>query len=181
MVEAYTEKGNTTIIWLVERWQNNATRLANDKTRSAKLVRDFSRKASAVPVETINIEDLATVTGEMYRQLPSVTDDPFTILLVLRLKKGKAAEFITMNRTALPTILLEPGLIVFQFSQDLSRKNRFLVYKKFRNEEALRRHLKDAAVAPLINFLQQASEQLPYERGYHHLLEFAPRNHGKGI
>jgi quinol monooxygenase YgiN len=74
----------------------------------------------------------------------------------------------------LPAFRDEPGILAFQLSQELDHTTRFIVYKKFRNQDAFQYHLQDPTIEPVIRFLQTSIKDPPFEKGYHYLIQFSP-------
>lgn len=167
MAEAYYEKGDSCIMWIIERWSNHTFYINNRKSAAANAVGTLTKTGLESPVETIFIKDLELLSKE-------ASPNPLTIMLFVNVKAGTENHFRTINRDVMPVLREDPGLLTFQLSQVSSHKTRFIVYKKFRNWDAFQYHIKDPALDPVIKFLQTSIKEPPFEKGYHHLIQFAP-------
>jgi len=170
MAEAYYEQGDASIIWVIERWTNEAFYKMNSKSAAAKMVNGLAEVGLAKPVEIIFLEDLEGIS----REAPSEDDQPLTIMLLTDLKAGKGNRFRSINREMISAFRNESGLLAFTLSRMAHHRTRFVIYKKFRNLNAFQHHLKDPAVRPVMEFLQTAVKEPPFEKGYHHLIQLAP-------
>jgi len=174
MAAAYYEKGDSNTMWIIERWGNRTSYRYNSKTAAAKLISNLSKTGLAAPVETIFIKDLEFFSKKMWRMAPKAHDQPITVMLFVDVKPGTEHHFLSLNQRAMSAFRNEPGGLIFQFSQLLSHKTRFIVFKQFSNWDAFQYHIKDPAQAPVIKFLQTFIKEPPFERGYHRLIQFAP-------
>jgi len=165
MAEAYHEQGDASIIWVIERWNNEAFYKMNSKSAAAKMVNKLAK-----PVETIFLEDLEGI----FREAPKDNDQLLVIMLLVDLKVGTEDRFRSINQELMSALRNEPDLLVFTLSRVAHHKTRFVIYKKFRNLNAFQHHSKDPAVRPVMEFLQTAVKEPPFEKGYHHLIQLAP-------
>jgi len=170
LAEAYYEKGDGSIIWVIERWRNEAFYKMNRSSAAAKMVNKLAKVGLAKRVGTIFLEDLEGIS----REAPKDNDQPLIILLLADLKAGMEDHFRSINQAMMSTFRYEPGLLVFTLSRVVYHKTRFVIYKKFLNLNAFQRHLQDPAVRPVMEFLQTAVKEPPFEKGYHHLIQLAP-------
>ena len=95
-------------------------------------------------------------------------------MLLVDVKAGTENHFRSINQVLLSAFRNEPGVLLFQLSQVAYHKYRFIVFKKFRNWDAFKYDLTDPALEPVIQFLQRSIKQPPFEKGYHHLIQFSP-------
>ncbi|PSL23351.1 quinol monooxygenase YgiN [Chitinophaga ginsengisoli] len=170
MAEAYYEQGDAAIIWVIERWSNEAFYKMNSKSAAAKMVNGLAELGLAELVEIVFLEDLEGIS----REAPRDDDQPLTIMLLADLKAGTEDRFRSINQEMISAFRKESGLLVFTLSRMVHHKTRFVIYKKFRNLNAFQHHLKDPAVQPVLEFLQTAVKEPPFEKGYHHLIQLAP-------
>lgn len=174
MAEAYYEKGDVCIMWMIERWSNRSFYKKNKKAAAAKVIGALTKIALAAPVETFFIRDLGFLSKEGSLNTPGRHFEPITVMLFVDLKKGAENHFRSINDILLSVFLNEPGVLAFQLSQLSYHRTRFVVYKKFRNWDAFRYHLRDPVLEPVIKFLQASLKEPPLEKGYHQLIQFAP-------
>lgn len=167
MAEAYYEKGDACVMWIIERWSGQAFYKKNRSGIAAKAVEALTKKGVVYPVETIFIKDLELISKE-------VCSDALTIMLFVEVKAGTENLFKSINHDIIPSLWAEPGILYFQLSQVAHHTSRFIVYKKFRNWDTFQYHLKDPALNPIIKFLQTSIKEPPFEKGYHQLIQFAP-------
>jgi quinol monooxygenase YgiN len=167
MAAAYYEQGDACIMWTIERWDDQANYKNNRESAAAKEVGALARTGLASPVETIFMEDL-----ELHSK--QTGHNAITIMLMVDVKDGTEDLFISLNHEVMSSLRHEPGVLSFQLSQVVRHKTRFIIYKKFRNWDAFQYHLKDPVLGPVLEFLQTSIKEPPFEKGYHHLIQFAP-------
>lgn len=171
---AYYEKGDTCTMWIIERWSNRTFYKKNKRTAAAKVVSALTKIGLASPVETIFIRDMEFLSKEGALNTSRTHHEPITVMLFVDVKEDTENHFKSINDVLLSAFLNEPGMLTFQLSQLSYHKTRFVVYKKFRDWDAFRYHLKDPALEPVIKFLQTSIKEPPLEKGYHRLIQFAP-------
>lgn len=174
MAEAYYEKGDSCIMWIIERWSSRTFYKDNKRSAAAKVINALTKIGLASPVETIFIKDLEFFSKDISGHTPIARDQPITVMLFLDVKTGTENYFRSINQNVTAAFRNEPGVLAFQLSQVFHHKTRFIIYKKFRDWDAFRYHLKDPALEPVIKFLQTAIKEPPFEKGYHRLIQFAP-------
>lgn len=167
MAEAYYEQGDACIMWTMERWDSRAYYKNNRGSAAAKEIGSLTKTGLAAPVKTIFLEDLELLSKE-------AGCNAITVMLLVDVKDGTEDHFRSINHEAVAALRREPGVLAFQFSQETRHKTRFIIYKKFRDWDAFQYHLKDPALEPVIKFLQTSIKEPPFEKGYHHLIQFAP-------
>lgn len=173
MVEAYCEQGDASIVWIMERWSSTAFYKDNKKSTATKLVDDLAKTGLVTPVETIFLKDLELLF-KADGQKEMIQDEPLSILLFVDVKSGSEDYFRLINRSVMKEFRTRPGVLIFRLSQVLNEKTRFVIFKKFVDRKAFQNHLKAAGLKPVIKFLQTSIKEPPFEKGYHHLIEFAP-------
>jgi len=175
MAEAYYEKGDFCIIWIIERWNNYSFYKNNKRSREAKAVDTLTKTGLVSPVEITFMKDFLQLTndaGDIFK----AREQPVTLMLFVDVKTGTENHFRLINRMVMSVFQDEPGIIVFRLSQIICHKTKFIIFKKFRDWNAFQYHLKDPALKPLMTFLHTSIKEPPYEKGYHHLIQFAPLN-----
>jgi len=172
MAEAYYELGDPYMMWIAERWTSDVHYNDNKNSTAARNISVLTKVGLVSPVETIFLEDL-----EMFfkddSQKPVDKDQPTSIMLFVDVKPGSEDYFRSINRNAMTALRNNPGVLIFRLSQLSNNKTKFVIYKKFRNRDAFRHHLKAAELVPVIKFLQTSVKEPPFEKGYRHLIEFA--------
>lgn len=174
MAEAYYEKGDASVMWIIERWSNRGFYKMNRRTDAAKVVNALAKIGLVSPVETMLLKDLELLSKEAVENPPKSHQQPITVMLLVDVKAGTENHFRSINQVLLSAFRNEPGVLLFQLSQVAYHKYRFIVFKKFRNWDAFKYHLTDPALEPVIQFLQTSIKQPPFEKGYHHLIQFSP-------
>ncbi|MDF2187930.1 antibiotic biosynthesis monooxygenase [Paraflavitalea sp. CAU 1676] len=174
MSEAYYEEGDSTTLWIIERWDNNQTLQKNEESPVARHIKALAKEGLESPAQTYLVADLEPLPDEAYRRTPAAHDHPLTIMLFVDTKKGTEDTFKKLYHAAMPAFRDEPGVITYQLCQSIADKTKFITYEKFRSEEAFREHLKESAVEPVLQFLQTSITAPPFEKGLHRLIELAP-------
>ncbi|SHN42382.1 putative quinol monooxygenase [Chitinophaga sp. CF418] len=165
MAEAYYERGDSCIMWMIERWSSPDFYKKNKRTTAAKAVGALVKIGMAGPVETFFLQELELFSREISR-------DALTIMLFVDVKAGTEEHFKSINRNIMPALQKSPGLLLFQLNQVVNHKTQFVIYKKFSNWDTFQYHLKEPALDPVMKFLQTSIKEYPFENGYHHLIQF---------
>ncbi|ACU57767.1 putative quinol monooxygenase [Chitinophaga pinensis] len=165
MAEAYYERGDGCVMWVIERWSCRTSYRENKRSAAAKAVDALSKVGIAGPVKTFFLQELEIFSKDINR-------DALTILLFVDVIPGTEKLFKSINHDLMPVLRQTPGVLWFQLSQLISHKTRFVVYKKLRNWDTFQYHLKEPALTPLMKFLQTSVAIPPFENGYHHLIQF---------
>lgn len=174
MAEAYYEESDSTILWIIERWNDHSTLNKNGEGSAAKAIVELTKHALVSPAETIFMSDLEPLAKEAYHNAPAANDHPITIMLFVDAKQGTEDEFKKLYHTAMPAFRSEAGVIAYQLSQSPSDKTKFVTYEKFRSEEAFQYHLQFPPVEPVVQYLRTSIKEQPFEKGLHRLIGFAP-------
>lgn len=173
MMEGYYELGEASIMWIVERWTSEEYYMENKSSIAAKNISDLENTLVASPVETVFLTDLELLIKDD-SQNKTENGQQMSIMLFVDVQQGSEDYFMSINRDVITELRNEPGLLIFRLSQFTNDVTRFVVYKKFRNKDSFRLHLSSPAIVPVINFLQTSVKEQPFEKGYRHLIEFAP-------
>lgn len=174
MTEAYFEQTDSTILWVIERWDSQTSLDRNGQTKQAKALATLAKEALRKPLEVIEMKDLEPLPKNAYHKRPKNSDHPFTIMLMVDAKPGTQEEFKKLYHAAMPEFRKEPGVIAYQLSQLKNDETKFVTYEKFRNDDAFQYHLKIPAVEPVIRYLRTSIKKPPFENGLHKLIKFAP-------
>jgi quinol monooxygenase YgiN len=98
-------------------------------------------------------------------------------MLFVDVKQGSEEHFRSINRDVISAFQNDQGLLILRLSRFINDLTRFVVCKKFRNKESFQSHLRSPAISPVMQFLQTSIKEQPFEKGYRHLIEFAPIIH----
>jgi quinol monooxygenase YgiN len=174
MAEAYHEEENTSVMWIIERWNSQRDL---DKMRTGakfKRVNTLSKKMLVQPSKMIYVKDLEPLSKEEWRREPAKHDKPITIVLFVDSKAGTEDKFKEVYHVAMPQFRSEPGVINYQLSQLQEDNTQFVTYEKFRNEAAFQYHLNFPPIQPVIGYLNSSIKKQPFQSGLHRLIRFAP-------
>ena len=172
MMEGYYELGDASIMWIVERWTSEKYYEENKSSIAAKNINDLE-KILVSPVETVFLTDLELlVKDDSQNKLEK--GQQMCVMLFVDVKQGSEDYFRSINHDVITAFRNDPGVLILRLSQFVNDNTRFVVYKKFRNKDSFRLHLRSAAIVPVIKFLQTSVKEPPFEKGYRHLIEFAP-------
>ncbi|WP_420147384.1 putative quinol monooxygenase [Spirosoma sp.] len=174
MAEAYAEIEHPTVLWLIERWENQESLTALQASSQAKAIDTLAKVGMTTPHEKISVTDLEPLSKEDWRRSPDANDDPMTVMLFVDARPGTQDEFKKRYHAAMPSIRGEAGVVTYQLTQLNGAKTKFLTYEKFRNPEALQTHLQFPFVGPILDFLHTSITNPPFEKGLHKLKLFAP-------
>ncbi len=165
MAEAYYEKGDGCVMWTIERWSCRNSYETNKRSAAGKAIGALVKVGITGPVKLFFLQELEVFSKEISR-------DAITILLFVDVRPGTEKLFKAINHDLMPVLRKSAGVLSFQLSQITTHKTRFVVYKKLRNWDTFQYHLKEPALAPLMEFLQTSIAEPPFENGYHHLIQF---------
>lgn len=162
MAEAYYEEQDSSIMWVIERWD------------SQRGFDEMKNKAKLTPAKTFYVKDLEPLSKSAWRRAPGKEDTPITIMLFVDCKVGTEGNFKEVYHTAMPQFRSEPGVINYQLSQLLDDSTQFVTYEKFRNQAAFQYHLNFPPIQPVIDYLNSSIKKQPFQAGLHRLIRFAP-------
>lgn len=172
--EAYYERDNQSVLWLIERWRHrNELERFGDSPQS-KAIDSLKREALSTNAETYYLTDLEPISKQQWRRAARAEDHPLTQMLFVDSKDGTQDEFKAAYHVAMPQFRSEPGVVTYQVSQLRGEDTKFVTYEKFRSEEAFQYHLKFPPIKPVIDYLHTSIKEQPFEKGLHTLVEFAP-------
>jgi putative intracellular protease/amidase/quinol monooxygenase YgiN len=151
--EAYHERENSSMLWLIERWKNRGELARFDHSPAARDIEALRASALSGPAETYHVTDLEPLSKEQWRRPARTEDTPLTIM---------------------PAFRSQPGVVTYQLSQVEGDGTHFVTFEKFRSDEAFARHLKFPPIKPVIDYLNTSIKQQPFQDGLRTLIEFAP-------
>lgn len=172
--EAYYERDDRSVLWLIERWKNRRELERFARSPSARAVEAQQGAALKTKADTYHVTDLEPMTKEQWRRPARVTDDPITIMLFVDAKAGTQDTFKATYHIAMPAFRGEPGVVSYQLSQFESDETKFVTYEKFRSNDAFQFHLNFPPIKPVVDYLQTSIKKPPFQDGLHFLIEFAP-------
>lgn len=172
--EAYYERDDRSVLWLIERWKNRGELARFGSSSSAREIESLRRDALAGSIETYHVTDLEPLSKEQWRRTPKAADQPLTIMLFVDSIPGTQDEFRAAYHIAMPPFRGQPGVVTYQLSQLENEDAKFVTFEKFRSDEAFAAHLKFSATKPVVDYLEAKSQRQPFQKGLHTLIEFAP-------
>jgi quinol monooxygenase YgiN len=172
--EAYQEEADSSVLWLIERWNSKESLEKSDKNRSFGELQGLSEASLKQPAKIILVKDLEPLSKQQWRTVVGEQDKPITIMLFVDAKQGTANVFKEVYHKAMPAFRGEPGVINYQLSQLEEDSTQFVTYEKFRDEAAFQYHLNFPPIQPVIDFLNTSIKKQPFQSGLHRLIEFAP-------
>lgn len=173
MVEAYYEKNDTAIVWLIERWSSKTALNKASNSDQFKAIETLAKSVLLQPTSISYAKDLEPLSKQQWRNFASKDDKPITIMLFVDSKPGTEYAFKKIYHEAMPAFRSEPGVINYQLSQFETDSTKFVTYEKFRNEAAFQYHLNFPPIKPVIGYLNTSIKKQPFQDGLHTLIEFA--------
>ncbi|MBO9204311.1 MULTISPECIES: antibiotic biosynthesis monooxygenase [Niastella] len=174
MAEAYYEKENPAILWVIERWVSNEEWTKSRNNAQSKAISRLAEIALVKPQKSITIKDLEPISKQQWRRTANAADSQLTIMLFVDAKAGTQETFRNVYHIAMPQFRSEPGVITYQLSQLEEDDTQFVTYEKFRSNEAFQYHLNFPPIKPVIDYLNSSIKKQPFQDGLHNLIEFAP-------
>ncbi|MET0466292.1 MAG: antibiotic biosynthesis monooxygenase family protein [Chitinophagaceae bacterium] len=172
--EAYQEEADSSVLWIIERWNRKESLDKSDKSRSFGRLQSLSAGSLKQPAKIILVKDLEPLSKQQWRMVARKDDRPITIMLFVDAKQGAEHIFKEVYHKAMPAFRGEPGVINYQLSQLEDDSTQFVTYEKFRDEAAFQYHLNFPPIQPVIDFLNTNIKKQPFQSGLHRLIEFAP-------
>jgi quinol monooxygenase YgiN len=173
--EAFYEKDDRSVMWLIERWKNRQELERFGDSPYSKRIESLKSAALKTNAEVYHVIDQEPISKEQWRRRPSATDRPIMIMLFVDSKAGTQDKFKATYHTAMPAFRGEPGVVTYQLSQFENDETKFVTYEKFRSNDAFQFHLTFPPIKPVIDYLQTSIKQPPFQAGLHTLIEFAPQ------
>ncbi|SEI53027.1 Quinol monooxygenase YgiN [Dyadobacter sp. SG02] len=170
MAEAYAEQDQPSVLWVVERWNNQAGFEGNAELPPSKAIDLLAENALSKPAERTYLRDLEPVSRKQWRTAANPADRPLTIMLFVDAKSGTEQRFRDVYHQAMPKFRSEPGVINYQLSQFADDSTRFVTYERFRNEAAFQYHLNFPPIQPVIDYLNTSIRKQPFQTGLHRLV-----------
>lgn len=174
MAEAYYEKENPSILWVIERWDSNSAWMKAKSNAQSNGVNRLAEMALVKPLKTIQIKDLEPISKQQWRRTANKADSQLTIMLFVDAKVGTQETFKDVYHIAMPQFRSERGVVTYQLSQLEEDDTQFVTYEKFRSNEAFQYHLNFPPIKPVIDYLNSSIKKPPFQDGIHNLIEFAP-------
>lgn len=89
------------------------------------------------------------------------TSKPFNLVVTAKVKDGKAAQFEASFAEAIKFTKTEKGNITYQLNRDSDDANKYLVYERWKNVDALAEHLKSETISKLLAALPDVLDGAP--------------------
>lgn len=172
--EAYSERDNPTVLWLIERWNRRTELERFGNGQPSKAIRSLEGAALGTNATTYYLADLEPISKQQWRRPAKTGDQPITVMLFVDSKEGTQDEFKKTYHVAMPQFRSEPGVVTYQLSQVLGDDTKFVTFEKFRSPAAFQYHLDFPPIKPVIDYLHTSIKQQPFQTGLHMLIEFAP-------
>ena len=174
MAEAYSEKENPRLLWLIERWENKAALVQSAEDKQFTAITALAKAALQQPSKEFNVKDLEPLSKQQWRRSARKEDNPQTMMLFVNSKSGKAQRFKDVYHVAMPQFRSEKGVVTYQLSQLENDSEQFVTYEKFRSEAAFQFHLKFPPIKPVVDYLETDIKEKPFQKGLHTLIQIAP-------
>lgn len=172
--EAYHERDDSSVLWLIERWKNRHELDRFQRSTPASAIEALKVKALERTAETHYVTDLEPLSKVQWRRAPRAGDQPLTIMLFVDSVEGTQDEFRATYHVAMPAFRGQPGVVTYQLSQLENEAAKFVTFEKFRSDVAFGAHLEFPATKPVVDYLLAKSKRQPFQKGLHTLIEFAP-------
>lgn len=173
-VEAYYERDDQSVMWLIERWKNRNELERFGSGAQSKAITALDLTTLITNPKIYHVTDLEPLSKTQWRRAASAQDDPLTVMLFVDSKAGTQEDFKTIYHQAMPQFRSEPGVVIYQLSQVQGEDTVFVTFEKFRNQQAFDYHLNFPPIKPVIGYLQTSIKKQPFQIGLHTLVEFAP-------
>lgn len=178
--EAYQERDDASVLWLIERWQSRNELEHFQHAASFRAIAALKGTVLEQEPVTHYVKDLEPLAKQQWRRAPRLDDQPITIMLFVDSKAGTQDEFKTIYHAAMPALRGQPGVVTYQLSQIENESAKFVTFEKFRSDAAFAAHLEFPATKTIVDYLLTKSERQPFQQGLHTLIEFAPLTRDTG-
>ncbi len=109
MSEAYYEREDSIILWLIERWADKEGINKADKSVQARALASLAKNALLKPAIVTYVTDLEPLSKQQWRRASQKEDDQLTIMLFVDAQPGSQDDFKNIYHKALPEFRNEPG------------------------------------------------------------------------
>jgi quinol monooxygenase YgiN len=92
------------------------------------------------------------------------TDKPFTLVILLQVKKGSGAKLEAAFAKASRPTHKEKGCLAYDLNRDTEKPERYVVYERWQNLKALEAHLNTAHIKKLLADLPELLAGMPEPR-----------------
>ena len=172
--EAYFQRDDQSVMWLIERWKNRKELDRFGKSLQSKAIDSLKPDALSTNAQIYHVTDVEPISKQQWRRPARAEDHPLTIMLFVDSKEGTQDEFKATYHVAMPKFRSQPGVVTYQLSQVLGDDTKFVTYEKFRSDAAFQSHLNFPPIKPVIDYLQISIRKQPFQIGLHTLVEVAP-------
>jgi quinol monooxygenase YgiN len=88
-------------------------------------------------------------------------DGPFTLVVVVQVKKGEEKTFLEAAKPCVAATRKEKGCIAYECHQDVEEPTRFVFYERWKSPEALAAHFKEEHLKSLADTLHKIADGAP--------------------
>lgn len=136
-MELYKAQGQPDIFYLFERWKNRAeleTHFAQPYTAGAF---ELQKVDLTEPIEMNYLTSLVPLPDNLKKEVHRKLT---TLIVPFETVPGRADEFIRLFKEFVPLIRKEPGNVEFDFFKVNETENRFVLYERWEDQNALDKH-----------------------------------------
>ena len=174
MAEAYYERENPSILWIIERWGSVEEWMKAKSNTQSQAVSRLAEIALQKQIKSVSLKDLEPLSKQQWRKTANAADSQLTIMLFVDARAGTQQRFKDVYHVAMPQFRSEPGVVTYQLSQLEEDDTQFVTYEKFRSNAAFQYHLNFPPIQPVIDYLNSSIKNQPFQTGLHNLVEFSP-------
>lgn len=150
-MELYTDSKKSSDYYLYERWQNKEQLEAHFAKNYTKAAFDLAKGDLTSPIQMNYLTELWPDANQTVKE----THQPYTTLIVrFQTRPGREQEIVQLFETFVPKVRNEPGNLDFHFHSVANSKNEFVLYERWKNQEALNAHNKLESTKEIVRRLE---------------------------
>ncbi|MBC7883790.1 MAG: antibiotic biosynthesis monooxygenase [Anaerolineae bacterium] len=139
-MQLFVDKNDSSILFFFERWQNQSALDNHFAQTYTKAVLELAETALISPMEILYMEDLAPLSAEGI-QGSSHEEDSVDLVVIFEVKAEGQERFKAQFLNSVKYSRPEPGCVSFHIHAVKEINSKFVLYERWRNQEAFDFHL----------------------------------------
>lgn len=157
-MELYQHKDKPTTLYLFERWINQKVLDEHFEKPYTKRILELNKIALASPMEILYLSDIAPLLKNEFKH-PLSTDNPVDLVVLFKIKEGMQKKFVQQFHKSIQNSRPEIGNIAFHFHEVQGDSTKFVLYERWRNQEALNSHFEQPYTKELFELFKIALDK----------------------
>lgn len=157
-MELFEHRDQHNTFYLFERWENQQALDAHFTKEYAKAVLELNKTALTSPMDILYLEDFSPLPKNDIKK-PSLNDNMVDLFVFFQVKDGKQDIFIKQFEKSIAFSRPETGNVQFFFHTINGDNTRYVLYERWRNQEAIDFHFAQPYTVELFEMFKSALEK----------------------